>query len=86
MKWILISSVLLVLGSTVYAWTCPQRVLHFSETEWVEEQGKVRLHYLAASLSQRGWQWPAAFFTLSGGLIAISLVIERIGIAFGYIF
>ena len=82
---VLISCLLLVLGSTLYRICCPSRVQHFSETAWVEEHGKPRLQYYAESLRRRFWQWPTLLFTVSGGLLALLLVGERLVLAFGYI-
>ena len=78
--WILLSSTLLVIGSTLYRWKCPQRIQTFSETEWVEEHGHPRQLYIAESLS-RGWlQWPTLTCSLVGGVLAIGLVIDRLSI------
>ena len=76
--WILISSILLVIGSTLYRISCPQRVQEFSETEWVEKYGHPRQLYLNESLSKPIIQWPVLFFTVIGGLIGIGLVIDRL--------
>ena len=56
MMLILLSCLLLVLGSTLYRINCPSLVQYFSETAWVEEHGKARLQYYAwyAAGSGRG--------------------------------
>ncbi len=46
---------------------------------------KKRSHYYAESLRRRFWQWPTLLFTVSGGLLALYLVGERLILAFGYI-
>ena len=76
--WILFSSILLVIGSTLYRLSCPQRVQEFSETEWVEKYGHPRLLYWCESLSKPIIQWPTLLFTVIGGSIAIWLVIDRL--------
>lgn len=85
MAGIIVSSLLLVVGSTLYASMCPRRIQHFSETAWVEEHDKVRIHYLAASMSRRFWQWATAVTTVVGGAWALWLVAERLAIAFRFI-
>ena len=82
--WLTLSSLLLVLGTTIYKLACPERVQAFSEAEWVEQHGKARLQYLAASLSRR-WQFSAVFFTLLGGLSGLVLLIERVWVAIWYL-
>ena len=84
MTLIIVSSLLLVIGSTFYRIFCPQRVQHFSETEWIEEHGKLRLLYLVESLRRRG-QFLTTVATLVGGVLAFLLVVERLAIAFRYI-
>lgn len=82
--WLTLSSVLLVLGTTIYKLACPERVQAFSEAEWVEQHGKARLQYLAASLSRR-WQFSAVFFTALGGLSGLVLLVERVWVAIWYL-
>lgn len=85
MTGILISCLLLVLGSTLYRLLCPSRVQEFSETVWVEEHSRPRLQYLAESLRRPFSQWWVLLFTVTGGLLALFLVGERLVLAFRYI-
>ncbi|MBN2411094.1 pentapeptide repeat-containing protein [candidate division KSB1 bacterium] len=78
MVWLLISSILLVIGSTLYKTVCPARVQEFSETQWVEQHRHPRLLYIAEKLRRRWVQWPTLITTVSGGLIALWLVLERL--------
>jgi len=82
--WLLLSSFLLLLGTSMYRLACPQRVQEFSETQWVEQHGRPRIQYFAES-SKRKWQWSTAFFMFSGGTLGLALLIERVWVAFGYV-
>lgn len=84
MMWLLLSSLLLVIGTTMYRLACPPRVQEFSETQWVEQHGRPRLQYLAESLKRR-WQIPTAVFTGIGGVLGVALLLERIWVAFRYV-
>ena len=77
MTLLIVSSLLLVVGSTLYRVMCPKRVQHFSETAWVEEHQYSRLHYLGESLKRRG-QWLTATTTVLGGVLALYLTIDRL--------
>jgi len=84
-----VSSIFLAIGSTIFKVACPSRIQEFSETQWVEQHGHPRLHYLAVSMSWRSWrrpaQWATAFFTLLGGLLALWLMIDSIKLAISYL-
>jgi len=84
MMLILLTSVLLVIGTTIYELMCPNRVKEFSETEWVEKYERPRLQYLAEKLKRRG-QGAALFFSACGGLLALYLILERLYWAAVYI-
>jgi len=81
----LVSSFLLALGTTVYKLGCPARVQEFSETQWVEQHGRARLLYLAESWRRRWLQWPTAILTGLGGLLAVGVILERMGRALAYV-
>ncbi len=81
---LLLSSILLMIGTTIYKLACPRRVQAFSETQWVEELGHPRLQYLGASLTH-SWQLPAAAFTVLGGLLGTWLLLDRLWAAVGMI-
>lgn len=84
MVWLILSSLLLVIGSTIYRLACPGRVQSFSEEQFVEEHRHARLLYLAECWSRRGLQWPAALLTLIGGLSGLALAAERIWVGLAY--
>jgi len=46
MTFILLDTLLLVAGSTLYRFRCPERIQEFSEHQWVEEHGHPRLIYI----------------------------------------
>ncbi len=85
MAWLVVSSLLLVAGSTLYWVTCPKRVQAFSEEQYVEEHRQSRLLYLGESWSRRWLQWPTLLFTVTGGLSGFALALERIYVAADYI-
>lgn len=85
-KTILVGSVLLVIGSTIYRLFCPDRVQVFSETQWVEEHNHPRILYLAQSLRRSGLQWLAMIFTAAGGLLSAWLAWDLIMRSVGYLF
>ena len=86
MTWLFWSSLLLVIGTTIYKLRCPRRVQVFSETEWVEEHGHPRLQYLAESLRRRWAQVLTAVFTAVGGAIGLALLVDRVVATFRYLY
>lgn len=85
MTLILVDTILLVVGSTLFRLACPPRIQEFSETAWVEQHRNPRLLYLAECFSGRGLQWPTVFLNAGGALLGIFLLVERIWLAGGYI-
>ena len=83
---ILASTLLLMLGTTLYEFFCPRRIKEFSETIWVEEQGHHRLLYIVEKMQNRWLQWPTALATAMGGALAVYLIAERLWMAVGYLF
>ena len=59
---VLISSILLVLGSTVFRLGCPTRIQEFSESQWVEAHRNPRPLYLSESLNRLWLVWAHAGF------------------------
>ena len=83
---VLISSILLAIGSTMYKTWCPERIQTFSETEWVEQHGHPRLMYFSSSWGSKMGILSTLIFTGFGGILAIYLIIERIIIALAFLF
>jgi hypothetical protein len=82
---IIVSSLLLVIGSTVYRFRCPRRVQEFSETQYVEQLGHPRPRYISDALKREG-QKTAAVTTLLGGGLALCLIVERLWLAGLYLY
>ncbi len=82
---ILIASILMAIGSTLYALFCPSRVQEFAETQWVEEFGHSRLQYFSDSWRRRGLLYATCFFTMLGGLLSLLLFFEFLIYAIGYL-
>jgi uncharacterized protein YjbI with pentapeptide repeats len=85
MVWLLISSLLVFIGATVFQIACPQRIQHFSETEWVDAQRHPRLLYIADALRRNTWAIFSLVCTVIGGTIGLLLLGERIWRGFGYL-
>lgn len=85
---LIVSSILLAIGSSCYAIGCPSRIKEFSETEWVEQHGHPRLLYIAKDTSWGSWrrnfQVPTFGFLAVGGAIALILGLIKLVIAIGY--
>lgn len=69
-----ITALLLVIGSTLYKFACPQRIQTFTEVEWVEQHRHPRLLYLSESFSRPILRVVTLFFLLLGGLLALCLL------------
>ena len=82
---LIISSLLLVIGSTVYKIYCPEQIKQFTEAEWVYEHKHPRQEYLSQSLQRPLLQAISILTLLSGGLIGLYLVIVRLIDAIHYI-
>jgi len=72
----------LAIGSTLYAFFCPEPIREYSETRWVVELGRHRLLYIAEDFRWWGVQ-VAALTTLGlGGLLMVWLLLSRTAAAF----
>jgi hypothetical protein len=93
MGWIVVSSLLLAIGSTVYRLVCPASVQKFTEVEWVAQLRRPRLLYLRDSLDG-GARWlkglvlqaVTAICVLGGGSIAIAILFTRVVRLLAYLF
>jgi len=86
MFWIIISSLCLVIGSSIYKWKCPRRIQEFSETLWVEEHNRPRHFYLSECLKSPNYQIATTVLLLFGGCIGLILVGLRVLDALHYSF
>lgn len=82
--WLLVSSFMLFVGTTMYRMRCPDRIQEFSETQWVEQHARPRLQYFAESW-KRPWQVPTSLFLGFGGVAAALLLLERVWVATWYV-
>jgi hypothetical protein len=75
--WLLFSTVLLAIASTLFALLCPSRVREFSLDRWTDELRQSAIQYLPISWSRRWARIVAAPFYLVGGCgTAIILLIK----------
>ena len=82
---LLISSLLLAVGSSIFKGLCPSPVRRYSETEWLFELGHSVLLYRSETV-QRWWaQVATLLFVVPGGLLATYLIFERLAVALAYI-
>ena len=69
-----LDALLLVIGSTLYKFACPQRIQTFTEVAWVEQHRNPRLLYLSESFSRPVLRVVTLFFLLLGGLLTLYLL------------
>jgi len=82
---ILIDSILLVLGTTVFKLACPSNVQEFSQAQWVLEHRQPRLPYLRDQWSRYWLRWITVLFSITGAALGLYLIIERVFLAFKYL-
>jgi hypothetical protein len=75
---VLLSSGLLLLGSTTQLLFCPQKLKEFSEDKWVNELGKPRHIYLVESVKKLSAVMISLLFVSCGGVIALVLIGRRL--------
>lgn len=68
---LLISTMSLAIGATIYALACPSRVKEFSLDQWRYQLGLSAVHYLADAWRRRIWRVAAFIFYLVGGVGAM---------------
>ena len=85
MELILLDSILLVLGTTLYKLFCPDTIQEFSEVQWVSQHHQPRLIYFREMWRKWWLVWPTGIFSISGALLALYLIGERILMAAKYL-
>jgi uncharacterized protein YjbI with pentapeptide repeats len=85
MSLILLDSILLVTGTTIFKLGCPVRVQEFSESQWVEEHRQPRLLYLREKWSGHVLQWLTLVFIAAGALVGLGLIGEQLRKALVYV-
>ncbi len=68
-RWIILSTILLAIGATIYRIKCPKQVQEFSVTEWVSELGHARPLYLVDTLKNPNYRYFCLTLMLAGGII-----------------
>jgi uncharacterized protein YjbI with pentapeptide repeats len=68
---LLISTIFLASGATIYALACPSRVKEFSLDQWKYQLGLSAVHYLADAWRRRIWRVAALVFYVAGGAGAV---------------
>ena len=85
MELILLDSILLVLGTTLYKLFCPDTIQEFSETQWVSQHHQPRLIYYREMWRKWWLVWWTGFLSISGAAIALYLIGERAVMAAKYL-
>ena len=75
---LLVSTIFLAAGATIYALACPSRVKEFSRDQWAYQLGLSVVHYLAASWSRKLWRLIAVAFYIPGGLGAGYVLVSKL--------
>lgn len=72
--WLLLSTVLLAAGSTLYTFLCPSRIKEFSHDQWCDQLGRSLLHYWAFAWKHRYIRLACAACYVLGGAIALWVI------------
>jgi uncharacterized protein YjbI with pentapeptide repeats len=75
---LLISTIILAFGASIYALACPSRVKEFSRDQWAYQLGHSVVHYMAAAWSRRPWRLAALAFYILGGLGAAIVLASKL--------
>jgi len=75
---LLLSTLLLAIGATIYALACPSRVKEFSRDQWTYQLGLSVVHYLAAAWTSRTWRVAALVFYIAGGMGAVFVLVSKL--------
>lgn len=86
MEFIILSTLLLSFGSTLYKIFCPDKVKEFSAAQWVYEHRHPRVEYLIESLQKPIIQAISILSLLVGAGIGSYLLLEKVLSAISYIF
>ena len=71
---ILISTILLAIGSSLYTFFCPPRIKEYSQTQWCDELKCSLLHYWPLAWKYRWVRFLCAFSYALGGLGALWVI------------
>jgi hypothetical protein len=76
--WLLMSTVLLAIGSTIFTLRCPSRIREFSREEWCDRLRRPLLHYWPLSWKYRWWRLPCAICYTLGGALALWVIGNKV--------
>jgi uncharacterized protein YjbI with pentapeptide repeats len=82
---LLVSTVFLAIGATIYALGCPSRVKEFSRDQWKYQLGLSAVHYLTDAWRRRWLRVAALFFYSVGGLGAAAVLFSKLGNVIAYL-
>ncbi|MEW8086172.1 MAG: pentapeptide repeat-containing protein [Candidatus Thiodiazotropha endolucinida] len=75
---ILISTILLAFGSTLYTFFCPSRIKEFSKDQWVDELNKSLVNYWPFSWRNRSIRLLSSLFYIAGGFCLLLFLFEKL--------
>lgn len=80
-----VSSILLAIASTIYAFYCPNRIINFTREEWQYNNKEQLIYYLSHSWKKRPARLISGITYLIGGLGALMFIINKLWITALYI-
>jgi hypothetical protein len=75
---LLVSTILLAIGSTLYTLRCPSRIKEFSRDQWCDQLGRSLLHYWPFAWTDRYVRLICAACYTLGGVLAIWVLGNKI--------
>ncbi|MBT3011218.1 MAG: pentapeptide repeat-containing protein [Candidatus Thiodiazotropha sp. (ex Lucina pensylvanica)] len=82
---ILVSTIFLAAGSTLYTIFCPSRIKEFSMDQWVDELNKSLVNYWPLSWKHRTIRLLSSFFYIVGATCLILILLEKLYGVFMYV-
>ena len=86
MLWIILSSMLLAISSTIYRLMCPNIIQDFTQSQWVYEHNHPRPFYLVKTLAKEKWRYTCVILLILGGFIAVIIFSIRLLRAIYYLY
>jgi hypothetical protein len=82
---LLVSTILLAIGATIYALACPSRVKEFSLDQWRYQLGLSAVHYLTEAWRRRRLRVATLAFYSLGGLGAAIVLLSKLASVTAYL-
>ena len=76
--YVLISTVLLAIGSTLYTFFCPSRIKEFSRDQWCDQIGRSLVHYWPLAWKHRVARVCCVVCYALGGAIALWIIVAKV--------